>query len=149
MTTSWSRSARHPARAICSSRAAAEPSGYMLCRLAENCAAAMFGVPPAALQSPSRGSARAAFARQVAMYLAHVGLGMNMTDIGIGFDRDRTTVTHACAIVEDSREDAVFDRRLERVEYALILIRRAFRPRSGEISGVICRHQMESRHGRA
>lgn len=34
--------------------------------------AASFAVPPAELLSPTRRSAAAAFARQVAMYLAHV-----------------------------------------------------------------------------
>ena len=37
------------------------------------------------------------------MYVAHVVLSLNMTDIGRGFGRDRTTVLHACHLVEDSR----------------------------------------------
>ncbi len=33
-----------------------------------------------------------------------------MVDIGRGFGRDRTTVMHACHLVEDLRDDEDFDR---------------------------------------
>ena len=41
----------------------------------ESAVAAVFEVGIEELRAPTRGSARAAFARQVAMYLAHVGCG--------------------------------------------------------------------------
>ena len=37
-------------------------------------------------------------------------LQLNMTDIGRGFGRDRTTVVHACHLIEDLRDDDDFDR---------------------------------------
>ena len=52
----------------------------------------MFEVGIEELRAPTRGSARAAFARQVAMYLAHVGGGVSLTEVGRLFERDRTTV---------------------------------------------------------
>jgi chromosomal replication initiation ATPase DnaA len=47
--------------------------------------------------------------RQIAMYVCHVALQMRMTTIGEGFGRDRSTVAHACAVVEDRRDDRDFD----------------------------------------
>lgn len=77
--------------------------------------AAEFRLPLSHILSPTRGSRRAARARQVAMYLAHVG-GLSLTDVGLMFGRDRTTVAHACGIVEDGRDRVVYDRRIDRLE---------------------------------
>src|SRR5882757_6457100 len=81
-------------------------------------------------QSPRVGAApmrlHIAFARQVAMYLAHVAWGLTLTDVGHLFSRDRTTVAHACGLIEDSRDDPMLDRSLELLEGVL----RAFSPGS-------------------
>ena len=68
------------------------------------------------LRRPTRGRSRVAFARQVAMYLAHVTFGLTLTTVGQAFGRDRTTVSHACALVEDARDNPEFDRTLELLE---------------------------------
>ncbi len=68
------------------------------------------------LGRPTRGRSRVAFARQVAMYLAHVTFGLTLTTVGRAFGRDRTTVSHACALVEDARDNPEFDRTLEVLE---------------------------------
>lgn len=47
--------------------------------------------------------------RQIAMYVCHVQLGIAMSDIGPCFGRDRTTVGHACQVVEDRRDEPAFD----------------------------------------
>jgi hypothetical protein len=47
--------------------------------------------------------------RQIAMYVCHVALRIPLQDIGQAFGRDRTTVGHACHVVEDRRDDAAFD----------------------------------------
>ena len=57
----------------------------------------------------SRCRANAARARQLAMYLSHVVLGVSLTDVGRAFGRDRTTVAYACAVIEDMRDDRAFD----------------------------------------
>ena len=75
-----------------------------------------FGLDAATLMSPTRGARRAAYARQVAMYLAHVGFALSFEAIGRAFDRDRTTVSHACRVVEDSRDDPRLDCRLASLE---------------------------------
>ncbi|MCU0955287.1 MAG: chromosomal replication initiator DnaA [Hyphomicrobium sp.] len=76
----------------------------------------VFGISREQLGSVTRGRARAALARQVAMYLCHVGLRLSLTDVGRTFGRDRTTVSHACGVVEDLRDDPRFDRVLDMLE---------------------------------
>lgn len=68
------------------------------------------------LRSPTRGKKETAFARQVGMYLAHVSCGLTFTDIGRLFERDRTTVAHACGRIEDRRDDEQVDRILDLLE---------------------------------
>jgi Bacterial dnaA protein helix-turn-helix len=77
----------------------------------------VFGVAQNDLCIPTRGPKTTAEARQVAMYVIHISCGINLTDVGSIFGRDRTTVAHACALVEDRRDDPVFDRVLELLEW--------------------------------
>ena len=94
--------------------------GRQLVRKAIDPAVALvFGVDVRDLGAATRRSPRAAFARQVAMYLAHVVCGLSLTEVGALFARDRTTVAHACEVVEDRRDDPEFDGRLEHLECAV------------------------------
>jgi len=79
----------------------------------------VFGVGRDDLHRLSRGRAKVALARQVAMYLAHVACGLTLTDTGRLFGRDRTTVAHACGVIEDRRDDPLFDRSLDLLEWAV------------------------------
>jgi len=54
--------------------------------------------------------------RQIAMYLSHVVLSLPYQSIATAFGRDRSTVMHACAVVEDRRDDAGYDRFVEQCE---------------------------------
>jgi len=90
----------------------------------EQSVAQVFGVAGGDLRRATRGRAKVARARQVAMYLAHVACGMSLTDVGRLFSRDRTTVSHACSVVEDGRDDATFDRVLELLELAVVSLLR-------------------------
>ena len=63
--------------------------------------------------------AEVSMARQIAMYLMHVELGRKYAEVGRMFGRDRTTVSHACAVIEDLREDAGFDAEVEAMEAAI------------------------------
>ena len=81
--------------------------------------------------APSRLGLPAANARQLAMYLCHVLLEMTMTDVGCAFGRDRTTVAHACAQIEDSRDDEVVNARIQRLEDKIMARRRTARPTTG------------------
>lgn len=78
-------------------------------RHVEACVAHVFAVPHEALRASTRGRADVARARQVAMYICHTTLAFSLTAVGELFDRDRTTVGHACRLVEDLRDDADFD----------------------------------------
>jgi DNA-directed RNA polymerase specialized sigma24 family protein len=97
-------------------RARPVPRPADLCWLLEEAAALAFRVPPEELRARSRRGAQVAFARQSAMYLAHVVLGLNYREVGELFRRDRTTAAHACRRVEDCRDDPAIDIRLDMLE---------------------------------
>lgn len=59
--------------------------------------------------------------RQIAMYVCHVALRMTMKSIGEGFGRDRSTVAHACAAVEDRRDNRDFDEFVSAVERVALI----------------------------
>jgi len=67
----------------------------------------------------SRSRAPIAATRQLAMYLMHVVLGRTLTDVGEFFRRDRTTVAHACRLVEDMRDSKEFDEQVCELEAAI------------------------------
>ncbi|KXF78294.1 hypothetical protein ATN84_00370 [Paramesorhizobium deserti] len=71
--------------------------------------AAYFGVPGSELRSCDRCRRDIARVRQIGMYVAHTLFGMTMTEVARGFARDRSTVMHACHLIEDMREDREFD----------------------------------------
>jgi chromosomal replication initiation ATPase DnaA len=81
-----------------------------LCEAMIDVTAALFNVSSKDIRKPGRTNLGVARVRQVAMYVAHVVLRLNMTDIGKAFGRDRTTVMYACHLIEDLRDDDEFDR---------------------------------------
>lgn len=81
-----------------------------------SCVARDFGIDPEILSAPTRGAPRVAFARQAAMYLMHVDFAVSFEAIGRMFGRDRTTVSHACRVIEDGRDDIWLDCRLAALE---------------------------------
>lgn len=83
--------------------------------------ASVFAAPVQELVAPMRSCRRVAFARQVAMYLAHVACGFTMKEVGRLFGRDRTTVAQSCRTVEDRRDDPHLDRSLLILESVLRL----------------------------
>lgn len=82
-------------------------------------AAAARGVAFEALAAPRRCAAPVAQARQLAVYLHHVALGASLSACGRQFGRDRATMRHACARIEDLRDDPCFDAAAARLEGAL------------------------------
>ena len=95
------------------------PNDQHLRRLLEQAVAPAFDVGRSELWTDTRGGPVAALARQAAMYLAHVRGGLSYTETGRLFARDRTTVAHACCVIEDRRDNAVFDRTIDLLEGAL------------------------------
>lgn len=99
-----------------------------VCECLIDMASALFSLPSKELRGAGRSTLPVSRVRQIAMYVAHVVLRLTMADVGRGFGRDRTTVLHACQLVEDLRDDAEYDRvvsMFERVASA------AFRTRLG------------------
>lgn len=80
----------------------------------------VFAVSTDAIDQPTRGRAPIALARQVAMYLAHIGTSLSLSETARLYHRDRTTVAHACSLVEDRRDDPHFDRALDLLERAVV-----------------------------
>lgn len=91
-------------------------------RLAEVAVAATAHLPAEILRTPGRGHPRVALARQTAMYLAHVAFGLTLSRVGICFGRDRTTVRHACARIEDRRDDPTQEFALSALEAGLLAL---------------------------
>jgi chromosomal replication initiation ATPase DnaA len=99
-----------------------------LCEGMIDIAAALFNVSGKDLRRAGRTALDVSRVRQITMYVAHVVLRLNMADIGRGFNRDRTTVKHACHLVEDLRDDEDFDHIVLMVERVALA---AFRYRLG------------------
>jgi chromosomal replication initiation ATPase DnaA len=91
-------------------------------------AAALFNVSGRELRRAGRTTLDVARVRQVGMYVAHVTLGLSMAEVGKGFGRDRTTVLHACHVIEDMRDDDDFDHIVGTTER---IAKAAFRGRLG------------------
>ncbi|MHA6644729.1 helix-turn-helix domain-containing protein [Mesorhizobium sp. A623] len=99
-----------------------------VCECLIDIASALFSVPSKELRRPGKTAAPVSRVRQIGMYVAHVVLRLTMGEVGAGFGRDRTTVLHACQVIEDLRDDPEFDRvvlTIERIAAA------AFRNRLG------------------
>ena len=78
-------------------------------RLAAGVASYGLGVCSEDILGEPRGSVEVAFARHVAMYLCHAGFQLSLTRVAVAFGRDRSTVSHACHLIEDRREEPHFD----------------------------------------
>ena len=94
-------------------------------KIIESAVGAVFEIPDPEIGASGRGTAQACFARQVAMYLAHVSYGLTLTEVGELFGRDRTTVAYACTVIEGRRDDANLDLCLDHLESAVAHISKA------------------------
>jgi len=118
----------HQARPLWGQRGHARPgtsarTAQRLCDLVALATAAAFAVPMCELIAASRRAPAAAFARQSAMYLAHVSFGLSFSEVGRGFGRDRTTAAYACRLIEDRRDDPAVDAVLASLECACGILR--------------------------
>lgn len=104
-------------------------------RLAEVVAAATAGLQARSLRGPGRGGRAATQARQLAMYLAHVVFGLSLSRVGICFGRDRTTVRHACRLVEDERDDDRREFGLAALECGLVALSASLSTEAGQEAG--------------
>ena len=77
--------------------------------LAASVASYAIGISQESIVDDARGCTQTAFARQVAMYLCHVGFELSLARVAVAFGRDRSTVAHACHAIEDKRDEGQFD----------------------------------------
>lgn len=66
-----------------------------------------------------RGSSAESRARHIAMYLMRTALGISLSRVARAFVRDRSTVSYACQVVEDLRDDPDFDIWIEQLSVGL------------------------------
>lgn len=119
------------ARAIAAAAGDSGPQGEHLRLLIETAVTRVFGVAHGDLDRRTRGRKKVALARQAGMYLAHVVCGLSLKEAGQLFNRDRTTAAHACSVIEDRRDDPLFDRVMQLLEWiipALIVPQRSIHP---------------------
>jgi chromosomal replication initiation ATPase DnaA len=88
-------------------------------RFAQAVIAHLYDVTVEELHSATRCGPRAAFARQIAMYLMHVVYGLTIGEVAERFGRERSTASHACRRIEDMRDDPALDRLLAKLENLL------------------------------
>jgi chromosomal replication initiation ATPase DnaA len=96
-----------------------------ICERVQDIISACFAISGRDLRDAGRSRAEIARARQIGMYLAHVTIGLQMQEVGDGFQRDRSTVAHACHLIEDLRDDPDFEDVLQMIEQ---IIKAAFAP---------------------
>src|SRR5258707_5687118 len=71
-----------------------------------------YGVTLDEMRAATRCTSQAAFARQIAMYLAHVVFQLSIAAVAQAFARDRSTVCYAIQRIEALRENPDLDRTL-------------------------------------
>ena len=120
-STATRRRRRSARRAAVGLDASAVPTG-IACRIVRQLVlemTAMAGERPLRRRDVRRTTCHV---RQIAMYVCHVVLRLSMADIGAAFGRDRTTVGHACNVVEDRRDDAAFDAFVSAIERLVLSV---------------------------
>ena len=105
-----------PAPVIVCSKATVDERLLQVCEGVFDILSAFFNVSGRDLRAHSRCERPVARVRQIGMYVAHVTLALSMTQVGRAFGRDRSTVNHACHLIEDMREEIEFDRIVQTIE---------------------------------
>ena len=90
---------------------------WNLCGALLSLLSVFFQVTLKELRSAERGNNHVARIRQFGMYIAHTMFGLSMSEVAYAFCRERTTVKHACHLIEDMRENEKFDSNVSDFEY--------------------------------
>lgn len=94
-------------------------AGRLIARMSKEIVCEAYGIPHAELMASDRGGAPLARARQTAMYLAHVVGQLTLYEVAELFHRERSTVSHACINMENSRDSPIIDLQLDYMETRL------------------------------
>ncbi len=84
--------------------------------LAEGYISRAFCIMPGEFYLPTRGPRNVSEARQLVMYIARVEFGLPTREIARRYQRDSSTVSHACRKTEDRRDDPSFDEIVTEIE---------------------------------
>jgi chromosomal replication initiation ATPase DnaA len=87
--------------------------------IAVSVASAALGAARAEVMGGGR-TYRVVLARQVAMYLLHVGCGLSLGRVSAAFGRDRTTISYAVKALELKRDEPAFDAWLQALEDSVV-----------------------------
>ena len=113
----------------------------LVARMAKEVVCEAYGLPHAALMIADKRGAALARARQTAMYLAHVVGQLSLGEVAAEFNRDRSTISHACINIEDSRDSPIHEVQLVYMERLL-----RDRIRKAEADGLFRRSILEKKH---
>ena len=80
------------------------------------------GLSTQSVLAEKRGSAAVCRARQMSMYLLHTSLGVSLALVARAFNRDRSTVAHACNAVENMREELTVDDLMDQLSSGLLAV---------------------------
>lgn len=134
-----------PTPAPCESQACLPPPAVLAFALTASGLQRALPAPCEGIHGDTRGPARNAFRRQVAIYLAHVDLGLPYKVLAALFGRDRTTVAYACSVIEDRRDRPAFDAAAAVIAHSIFRLGRsvfkdlevAVVPAASDTSGVL------------
>jgi hypothetical protein len=105
------------------------PAVTLYCRIVQRLTVelAMMALPPGEHGMDRRRAA--SHIQQIAMYTCHVVLRIPMAEVGRAFGRHRTTVSHACQVVEDRRENKGYEQFVTMIERLVLSV---FSPMEGD-----------------
>jgi len=91
-------------------------------KLATDVAAFALGHNLEAISGAARGCKKASSVRQLAMYLTYTTFEMSLARCAVAFGRDRSTVAHACQLIEERRDEEAFDDWIDGLEAGLNIL---------------------------
>lgn len=106
----------HKSTTFNSTKRATEPEERQICYLATILVSMINCVEIPLLLATTRSRAPIAKARQIAIYLSHTMGSVSYISLAKFYGRDRTTIAHACRVVEDWRDIPEFDLEMENFE---------------------------------
>ena len=71
--------------------------------------------------------ARTYRARQISMYLMNTSLSLNFVEIADFYGKDRSTVSHACGVIEELRDIVKFDEQICEFEQTIVTVLQLFK----------------------
>ena len=101
---------------FCPAGKSRDEESILICDGMVDILAVCFAIPSREIRQSGRSVASINRVRQIGMYVSHVIVGLTMQEVALGFMRDRSTVVHACHLIEDMRDDSEFDGIISTIE---------------------------------